>query len=67
MNQTDTVIRCRCEHHNIVGVLLADGRLEVRKDGKSTVVSGGYVVLSCLRCQFELRPPLDKNPGLVLA
>ena len=49
------VIRCRCEHHNIVGVVLPDGRLEVRKDGKSTIVSGGDVVLACLRCRFELR------------
>jgi len=64
LNETGTVIRCRCEHHNIVGVLLPDGRLEVRKDGKSTIVSGGDVVLACLHCRFEMKPALDKIAAL---
>lgn len=63
----NTVLRCHCEHHNILGVLLGDGRLEVRKDGKSTIVSGGDVVLRCLRCGEERKPLIDVEAGLAYA
>ncbi len=61
------VIHCYCKrlrkkapwHHQhpqfsrVLAVLLPDGRLELRQDGKSGIVAGGTVALACSKCGFE--------------
>ena len=70
MSQEALVIRCHCQHGawgRVVAVLLLDGRLEMRQDGKSSTVSGGRVLLSCRRCGFETEIALDAVPGVAVA
>ena len=65
-----TIIHCLCQRgtwHRVIGIILPDGRLEMRNDGKSSVVSGGRVELSCERCGFDRQIVLDKQAPRVLA
>ncbi len=58
------VIHCRCQKGSfsrVLGVLLDNGKLEMRQDGKSSVVSGGMVDLSCRRCGFQRELSLDST------
>lgn len=64
------IIHCLCQRetwHRILAVILPDGRLEMKNDGKSSVVSGGRVELSCSRCGFDRQITLDKEAPRVLA
>lgn len=45
----------------MLAVLLWDGRLEIRQEGKTSIVSGGHVLLSCNRCGFETEVALDSK------
>ncbi len=59
-----TIIHCLCHRgafDRVLAVLLPDGRLEMRKDGKSSTVSGGTVDLACKRCGFEREMVLDSE------
>ena len=65
-----TIIHCLCQRgtwHRILAVILPDGRLEIRNDGKSSVVSGGRVELSCQRCGFERELALDNSEIAIVA
>lgn len=56
------VIHCRCRKgafSRVMGVLLPDGRLEMRESGKSSIQAGGTVQLSCSKCGFERELSLD--------
>lgn len=56
------IVHCRCHKGSffrVLGVLLEDGRLEMKNDGKSSTVSGGTVDLRCTRCGFEREIRLD--------
>ena len=59
------VIHCRCQKGSfsrVLGVLLDDGSLEMRGDGKSSTVSWGVVDLRCDRCGFKRELVLDSIP-----
>lgn len=63
------IIHCRCHKgtfFRVLGVLLEDGRLEMRQDGKSSTVSGGTVDLRCKRCGFQREIALDSRPLAVV-
>lgn len=65
-----TIIHCRCQRrtwYRILAVLLPDGRLEMRQDGKSTIFTGGSVTLACRRCGFSEEIALDKQAERVVA
>ena len=59
------IIRCNCYNRRgtcVIAVLLPDGRLEMRRAGKSSIVSGGVVDLNCDRCGFKRELVLDSIP-----